>query len=97
MPKASRDKPIIATTIRIVAITTIVVTIIATVIVVGIILRVTIILIVVIIVVTIRITMLGRNQCGQEEINVVVVKITVPFLVPIIIQHPIFRVPKKGP
>ena len=27
----------------------------------------------------------------------VVVKIRVPFCVPIIIRHPLFRVPKKGP
>ena len=27
----------------------------------------------------------------------VVVKIMVPFWIPIIIRHPIFRVPKKGP
>ena len=38
-----------------------------------------------------------RNGCSAEFHTWVVVKIMVPFWVPIIIRHLLFRVPKKGP
>ena len=39
----------------------------------------------------------GQGDSGSTFVNWVVVKIMVPFWVPIIIRHLIFRVPKTGP
>ena len=42
-------------------------------------------------------SMLAPKKLSLLGSTWVVVKIMVPFWVPIIIRHPIFRVPKKGP